>query len=88
VAKEWLSQVTILLFALGRCIDRNKTWSEDLYGINDDPNDPGQGSGKGLGSGVMLWIGTAEITLLAYHANCYRVAVQHSFNVYLVFILH
>jgi len=40
--------------------------SKTTYGANDNPKNPGEGSGQGSSSSIMLWLTTEEVILEAY----------------------
>jgi len=51
--------------------------SASSYGANDDPSNPGQGSGQGMGSRPMLHGASSDITLSIYRHNASGANFQH-----------
>ena len=51
--------------------------SEGTYKVNEDPLNPGQGSGQGFGSGPILWLSTGDATMGAYKRLCPGAAIIH-----------
>ena len=51
--------------------------SELSYKANEDPEQPGQGSGQGMGSSLMLHVTSSDVTLSVYRMTATGATFQH-----------